>query len=212
MESKGGNDDTQSSGVPKSPKKTYAFGIPDHGKLAFSELSHLSTANRTFATTLATKNHKNMIPHSARSETGDFSGKNKTAPPKKDAQISDADILAMEGIPEGEKGVAPCARQDCRDVIVSILAVQASNAIERDEIVQECEKMITLHQQLEEECMSIDDENKRMVIEGNMLEQRLKKVMETLRKSEKMKSALENEKDELSSKVSSSLTFIRYLN
>jgi hypothetical protein len=202
MEVKLDHNDTQSLSTPKSPKKTYAFGIPDHGKLAFSQLSHLNPVNREFATTLATKNHKNMIPHSARSETVELSGRNKSSPKKApDVQISDADILAMEGVPEGEKGVAPCTRTDCREVIVSIIERQTSNAIERNEIVHECEKMISLHQQLEEECIVIDDENKRMVIEGNMLELRLKKVMESLKKSEKLKNSLDNEKDELSSKV-----------
>lgn len=196
--------DELSNEKPRSPKKTYAFGIPDHGKLPFSELSHLSPTNIKFAAHLAEKDQKNRIEHTSRRESTSATKKAAAAAAAAAAKKAEAqaqELLALEGAAEGEKGIAPCTRQDCREVVASILEVQTKNAIERDEVVHECEKMISLHQQMEEECTMIDEENKRMVIEGNMLELRLKTVGKSLNKSEMLKTNLDNEKEELSSKV-----------
>jgi len=186
---------------PSSPKKTYAFGTPDHGKVAFSHLAHLTPQNREFAIQLAASTNKTDAKAAATGRVNERQSRVTSKHKSLAAPVPDPDALALEGMPETEKGVAPCIRTDCKEVVASIMEVQARNQIERDEIVQKCESMILLHQQLEEECVMMDSENKRMVQEGNILEMRVKNLDKKLKASETKKSALDQEKDELSSKL-----------
>jgi hypothetical protein len=182
---------------PSSKKKYYPFGTPDHGKVAFSNVAHLSPQNIQFVVNLTSNNNKN---DSLTSLDRSFSRQSKKLTSSA-SLIPEAELSAIEGMPETEKGLAPCNRVDCKEVILSIIDNQNKNQIERDEIVQECEKMIQLHQQLEEEAALTEADNKRMITEGNILEIRMKSLHSRLMKSENAKSTLDHERDELNSKV-----------
>ena len=180
-----------------SKKKYYPFGTPDHGKVAYSTISHLSPENIQFACQLASQNLEIENKQFNKYE------KNKLISMKKVPIVSipDPDLSSIEGMPESEKGIAPCLRADCKEVILSIIEIQNKNQIERDEIVSECEKMIQLHQQLEEESSLIESDNKRMILEGNILELRMRTLSSKLVKNETIKGSLDHERDELNSKV-----------
>lgn len=107
----------------------------------------------------------------------------------------------LDDLPEAEEGVAPCIRPECREVIRDIYDRQAKNEAERDDIIQECEKMIQIHQQLEEETLMIDDDNKRIILEGNMLEESYQTLLAKYAKCKTIKLEKETERDELNSKV-----------
>jgi hypothetical protein len=186
---------------PSSKKKYYPFGTPDHGKVAFSNVAHLSPQNIQFVVNLANKfqdNEKKSESLASQDKTSSRSSK-KLLPSA--GLIPEAELSAIEGMPETEKGVAPCSRSDCKEVILSIIEIQNKNQLERDEIVQECEKMIQLHQQLEEEAALTEADNKRMITEGNILEIRMKSLESRLMKSQSAKDILDHERDELNSKV-----------
>lgn len=185
----------------QNKKKSYPFGTPDHGKIPFSNIAHLTPNNLQFAIQLASSNG----PHEDQKLNSNQISEKKTINHKKLPVISvsnDTELLnSIEGLSESDKGLVPCTRQDCKEVIISIIEIQAKNQIERDEIVQECEKMIQLHQQLEEECAVIEADNKRMILEGNILELRMKTLSSKLAKCDATKAALDHERDELNSKV-----------
>jgi hypothetical protein len=182
-------------------KKYYPFGTPNHGKVPFSDVAHLSPQNIQFVVHLASDTDKKL----QQSSQEKFSSSRTLNSMKKMPSLVGDDLSGIEGMPESEKGIAPCARADCKEVIMSIIEIQNKNQVERDEIVQECEKMIQMHQQLEEEAALIESDNKRMITEGNILELRMKTLHNRLVKCQTTKSNLDHDRDELNSKVSLSL-------
>jgi hypothetical protein len=176
-------------------KKSYPFGTPNHGKSAFSELAHLDAVNRSFATKLG---HSAPEPVYIRPPVE----KPKTIKPLPDA--------VLNIIPETKKGQAPCGRSDCKEVVNQIIDVVAKNQIERNDIIEECEKLIALHQQYEEDSYIIENDNKRLLTESNVLEMKLSKIQAKLGVKEQIKSSLESDKDELNSKVI--MRYISFIN
>lgn len=182
-----------------SKKKYYPFGTPNHGKVPFSDVAHLSPTNIQFVVHLTGDQNKT---HDI-TEGNNLEKSNRLNNSTKKLILPEiSDLSSIEGLPESEKGIAPCTRNDCKEIIMSILDIQKKNQIERDEIVHECEKMIALHQQLEEEAGMIEAENKRSITEGNILELRMKTLHNRLIKSQNAKATLDHERDELNSKVS----------
>jgi hypothetical protein len=190
---------TSSSLLSPSTKKYYPFGTPNHGKVAFSDVAHLSPQNIQFVVHLTNEDNKDKQQSS---QDKLFSSRSLTSMKKMPSLVSEvADLSGIEGMPESEKGIAPCTRADCKEVILSIIDIQNKNQLERDDIVQECEKMIQLHQQLEEETALIESDNKRMITEGSILELRMKTLHNRLVKSQTTKDNLDHDRDELNSKV-----------
>lgn len=172
------------SALSPNAKKSYPFGTPNHGKFSYSSFAHLPPTNRDFAMQLA----------ASTGEVGVVRTERKSPVKQRAAPV-------LDDLPEAEEGVAPCIRPECRDVIRDIYDRQAKNEAERDDIIQECEKMIQIHQQLEEETLMIDDDNKRILLEGNMLEESYQTLLAKYAKCKTIKLEKETERDELNSKV-----------
>lgn len=195
-------DQLNTTSLTKSRKKYYPFGTPNHGKVPFSDVAHLSPTNIQFVVHLTSDHNDNQDTN----QVTNLEKSNRLNNSKKMTSLPSADVgdlASLSGIPESEKGIAPCTRNDCKEVILSIIDIQKKNQLERDEIVHECEKMIALHQQLEEEAEMIESENKRSITEGNILELRMKTLQNRLIKSQTAKATLDHERDELNSKVCS---------
>jgi hypothetical protein len=181
---------------PSSPKKTYAFGTPDHGKYPFSSFSHMSGDNIRFAKTLGTS----FKPPSQAEEDKDKERKERrrVKKPKKPPPV---DIIPGLDLPEAEKGQLPCRRPECLETIANILETSRKNQEERDQIVGDCERMIQLQQQLEEETMAIESQNKSNVMEYNILEGQLLNLEKKCQMKEAAKLEFDAEKDELGTRV-----------
>lgn len=170
-------------------KKFYAFGTPNHGKTPFSDFCHLDNVNRSFAVQL-THSEKDL-PVVIRHER-----------PKPSTAVKPLPEEVAAALPEVKKGVPPCVRPDCKEIVNQIIEIVASNQVERNEILYQCEKSISLVQQLDEETSFTENDNKRLLADGNMLEIKYNKILSLLNKQEQVKSTLDAEKDELNSKVS----------
>lgn len=180
---------------PPSPKKTYAFGTPDHGKYPFSSFSHLGCDNINFVKTLGASFKAPTQAEGEQEEKKRRSrAKNKKKPPPVD-QIPGLDL------PEPEKGQLPCTRPECREVIAKIVEISRKNQEERDEIVEDCQRMIRLQQELELETMAIESLNKNSVMEYNILEGQLRNLEKKCQMKEAAKLEFDAEKDELGTRV-----------
>ena len=180
---------------PSSPKKNYAFGTPDHGKYPFSSFSHLGCDNINFAKTLGTTF---KAPTQAEGEEEEKKKRRKAKSKKKPPPV---DQIPGLDLPEAEKGQLPCNRPECRELITNILVTSQKNQEERDEIVENCEQMIQLQQQLEVETMAIESLNKSNVMEYNILEGQLMNLEKKCQLKERAKHDFDSEKDELATKV-----------
>jgi hypothetical protein len=187
---------------PPSPKKTYAFGTPDHGKFPFSSFSHLGSDNISFAKTLATsfKPAAKVVDVEGEGE-GEEKEKRERKPVKKNKKPQPVDLIPGLELPEVEKGQPPCTRAECKDVITDILETSRKNQEERDQIVSDCERMIQLQQQLEEETIAIESLNKSNVMEYNILEGQLMNLEKKCQSKEAAKHEFDAEKDELGTRV-----------
>lgn len=183
-----------------SPKKTYPFGTPDHGKYPFSSFSHLGGDNINFVKTLGA-NFKPTTAVVVVEGEEDKEKKEQRRRAKKSKKPPPVDLIPGLDLPEAEKGQLPCNRPECREVIVSILETTRKNQEERDQIVEECERMIQLQQQLEEETLAIENLNKTNVMEYNILEGQLMNLEKICQMKEAAKHNFDSEKDELATKV-----------
>lgn len=180
---------------PSSPKKTYAFGTPDHGKYPFSSFSHMGN-DMQFAKTLGSN-----FKAPAQTEADEEIKKRRQKVKSKKIKIPPVDQIPGLDLPEAEKGQLPCNRPECRELIANILETSRKNQEERDEIVENCEQMIQLQQQLEVETIAIESLNKSNVMEYNILEGQLMNLEKKCQMKERAKHDFDSEKDELATKV-----------
>lgn len=180
---------------PPSPKKTYPFGTPDHGKFPFSSFSHLGCDNISFAKTLGASFNPPQVVDIEEKE------KKERRRVKKAKKPPPADLIPGLDLPEVEKGQLPCRRPECLDVIANILETSRKNQEERDQIVGDCQRMIQLQHELEEETAAIESVNKDNTIEYNILEGQLLNLEKKCRMKEAAKLEFDAEKDELGTRV-----------
>lgn len=183
---------------PASPKKIYPFGTPDHGKFCFSSFSHLTGESLRFAKELARSSNPARAT-TQEQESNDKKEKKKAKKSKK-ARPQAENIPGLD-LPEADKGQPACTRAECKEVILSILDTQKKNQLERDQIVDDCEKMIQLQQQLEDETNIIEGINKSNVMEYNILEGQLSNLRKKCQIKEEEKLKFDTEKDDLATKV-----------
>ena len=181
----------------QSPKKVYPFGTPDHGKYPFSSFSHLGSDNISFVKTLGAS----FKPPAPVIETDEEKERKERQRARKSKKVPAVEQIPGLDLPEAEKGQAPCTRPDCKEVISNILATSRRNQEERDQIVEDCERMILLQQQLEEDTAAIEILNKNNIVEYNILEGQLLNLEKKCQVKEAEKLQFDAEKDELGTKL-----------
>jgi hypothetical protein len=186
---------------PVSPKKTYAFGTPDHGKFPFSSFSHLGSESISFAKTLAANAKPRSQVVEGEGEDKEKELKERRPVKKTKKKAPPVDQIPGLDLPEAEKGQPPCSRIECKDVIADILETSRKNQEERDQIVEDCQRMIMLQQELEEETMAIESLNKSNIMEYNILEGQLMNLEKKCQAKEAAKLNFDAEKDEKATKV-----------
>jgi DNA repair exonuclease SbcCD nuclease subunit len=195
--------ESESPNKGRKPKKKveYAFGTPTHSVNAYSAYAHLrSIDNVDFAKGLS-QSGENLFASSergARSITSTISP--PTAAKKKLTTLSSNNMGASIKITEQNA----CQRKDCREVVKALLAGQIRIDAEKEEIVDELDRLTAEMREMETTLETYESRQKALHIENIQLESLNEKQLEKSRTLEDAKRALQREQDTFSQTVRTS--------
>lgn len=198
------NLDEISLGSKVAKKVWYPFGSPSHKRHAFSDFSHLTGQTQQFAIDLATAT--GIEPDIRESTEIKKEPEYKPPPPsaaskKKKIKVQINPDLLQDPLFQNDGGEA-CSKKACQEVIKNILESQSRNKIEREEIIEEFDRLNADLQQNEQVNEALESRLNELQRDGSQLEYTLAHLNSVLNKLEKIKSELLGEKDSFNGRVS----------
>jgi hypothetical protein len=201
-------DDQQDKSRRKPKKADYAFGSPIRQNIVFSDFAHLEPQFVNFAISLAQHTEGENSPRKVhREKSPDESHRKLDMISKKSTiTVTDTKLQNSKFMKNSENSTSieiqePCTRPECKEVIRLIIETQLKNELEREDILRECEELLLLNDEIEVECVALEDTVKAVTHESNVLEETLTLLNEKLEKYEKKLNSQQQERDELNGKV-----------
>jgi hypothetical protein len=196
----------------KVGKKFYQpFGTPSHTKHAYSEFSHISFDSKGFASQLAsTKDFE--LPKNDNEEDEEESefrrrrNASSQAARKKPTIKKKSKENGDESVPDEdefkEEDLQPCTKPGCQQVIRAIADIEYTNEIERLELEEKCERLLSELQASQQDILSAEAKLNKLNDIGDHLEMQVTSIMAKVEELDKKNVGLVEERGEINSKVS----------
>jgi outer membrane murein-binding lipoprotein Lpp len=185
-------------------KKHYPFGTASHANPPFSEYAHLPVDTRSFALGLSTSGSikpeviEDEEPKKKRHGAINLS---KTKHKKSgDTDHDEDDDDESLGKTEGSS-LGPCTKIPCQMVIRAITDIQFKNEVEKLDLEDEYEKLVTDLHSYEHDLQQSEQRLDKMSDFSNQLEVKLNQIMSKVEQYEKTKEHLQQERTEINSKL-----------